>query len=122
MGVYGDFSLKEYKAVDAGLRYQALVNGEADVTVAFGTDGEIAAFDLVVLQDDKGLFPPYQVAPVVRTETLEQNPQIRDLLNSLAPLLTDSAMQTLNYEVSGNSREPADVAREFLTQQGLLKE
>jgi len=120
--VYGDFQLKEYKAVDPGLRYQALNNGEADVTVAFGTDGEIAAFDLVLLQDDKKLFPPYQVAPVVRADTLEKNPKISEVLNSLAPLLTDSVMQTLNYEVSGNGREPADVAKEFLTQQGLIKQ
>jgi len=92
------------------------------VTVAFGTDGEIAAFDLVLLQDDKKLFPPYQVAPVVRADTLEKNPKISEVLNSLAPLLTDSVMQTLNYEVSGNGREPADVAKEFLTQQGLIKQ
>ncbi|MFS8839572.1 glycine betaine ABC transporter substrate-binding protein, partial [Synechococcus sp. R6-5] len=52
---YGNFRLKAYKAVDPGLRYQGLVNGEADVAVAFGTDGEIAAFDLVLLEDDKQL-------------------------------------------------------------------
>jgi osmoprotectant transport system substrate-binding protein len=121
MKVYGDFQLKEYKAIDPGLRYQALKNGEADITVAFGTDGEIAAFDLVVLKDDKGLFPPYQVAPVVRQEALDANPGIREALDRVAPLLTDSVMQQLNYEVSGNQREPADVAREFLIQQGLIK-
>jgi len=120
--VYGDFQLEDYKAVDPGLRYQALDNGEADVTVAFGTDGEIAAFDLVLLQDDKGLFPPYQVAPVVRQEALAANPGIREALNRAAPLLTDTVMQQLNYEVSGKNREPADVAREFLIEQGLIKD
>ncbi len=59
--------------MDPGLRYQALVNGEADVVVAFGTDGEISAFNLVLLQDDKGLFPPYQVAPVIRQDVLDAN-------------------------------------------------
>jgi len=118
---YGDFQLAEYKAVDPGLRYQALVDGEADVAVAFGTDGEIAAFDLVLLEDDKQLFPPYQVAPVVRQEALDANPGIADALNALAPVLTDEVMQQLNYEVSGNQREPADVAREFLTQEGLIE-
>lgn len=117
---YGNFELKEYKAVDAGLRYKALTDGEADVTVAFGTDGEIAAFDLVVLEDDKQLFPPYQVAPVVRQQTLEANPKVAEALNAIAPKLTDATMQKLNYEVSGNKREPADVAKEFLTQAGLL--
>lgn len=119
--VYGDFNFKEYKSVDPGLRYQAINEGQADVTVAFGTDGEIAAFDLVVLRDDKGLWPPYQVAPVIRKEVLDANPKIAEILNGLAPLLTDEAMQQLNFEVSGKQREPADVAREFLQQQGLIK-
>lgn len=117
---YGDFQLKEYKAVDPGLRYQALVEGEADVAVAFGTDGEISAFDLVVLEDDQQLFPPYQVAPVARQEVLDASPAVADALNALAPLLTDETMQRLNYEVSGNQREPAEVAREFLVEEGLL--
>ncbi len=118
--VYGDFQLKQYKAVDPGLRYQALTSGQADVTVAFGTDGEIAAFNLVVLEDDQGLFPPYQVAPVVRQEVLDAHPQIAEALNPLQSRLTNEVMQRLNYEVSGKQREPADVAREFLEGEGLL--
>lgn len=119
---YGNFRLKEYKSVDPGLRYQGLVNGEADVVVAFGTDGEISAFELVLLEDDQNLFPPYQIAPVVRQEALETHPQIAEILNALAPELTDSVMQRLNFEVSGNQREPDDVAREFLLDIGLLSE
>ncbi len=120
--VYGDFELQEYLAVDPGLRYRALVDGEADVAVAFGTDGEISAFDLVLLEDDMGMFPPYQVAPVVRQDVLDANPEVADTLNQLAPLLTNETMQQLNYEVSGNGREPEDVAREFLVQEGLISE
>lgn len=119
--VYGEFMLKEYKAVDPGLRYQALVDGQADVVVAFGTDGEIAAYNLVLLKDDKGMFPPYQVAPVVRKAILDANPKIADVLNGVTATLTDEVMQGLNYEVSGKKREPADVAREFLQQQGLIQ-
>lgn len=118
---YGDFQLQEYKAVDPGLRYQALVEEEADVAVAFGTDGEISAFDLVVLEDDQQLFPPYQIAPVIRQEVLDANPEVADTLNALAPLLTNDTMQQLNYEVSGNQREPADVAQEFLVTAGLIE-
>ncbi len=118
---YGGFELAQYVAVEKGLRYQALTNGQADIAVAFGTDGEIAAFKLVVLEDDKHLFPPYQLAPVVRQATLDSYPQIKEQLNKLAPLLTDAVMQQLNYEVSGKQREPADVAKEFLQQQGLIK-
>lgn len=118
---YGNFQLKAYKGADPGLRYQALKDGQADVGVAFGTDGELNALNLVVLEDDKKLFPPYQVAPVVRQEILDKNPIIRDSLNSLSAKLTNQVMQRLNYEVSGKKREPADVAKEFLTKEGLLK-
>jgi len=118
---YGDFELEEYLSVDPGLRYQALVEGQADVVVAFSTDGEIAAFDLVLLEDDRNLFPPYQVAPVVRQAVLDEKPGLAEALNRLSPLLTNEVMQRLNYEVSGNQREPADVAREFLQEEGLLE-
>lgn len=119
--VYGDFEFADFLTVDPGLRYQALLSGEADVVVAFGTDGELAAYDLQSLVDDKGLYPPYQVAPVIRQEALDANPDVAEILNALAPLLTDATMQRLNNEVSGNGREPADVAREFLVQQGLIE-
>lgn len=117
---YGNFVLKEYKAIDPGLRYQALVEGQADIVVAFGTDGELSAFDLLVLEDDKGLFPPYQVAPVVRADVLEANPEIAEILNEVSKRLSNEVMQRLNYEVSGNQREPAEVAEEFLQQEGLI--
>ncbi len=119
--VYGNFNFKKLIPVDAGLRYQALIKGEADVAEAFRTDGEISAFNLVLLNDDKGLFPPYQVAPVVRQEVLKANAGIRDALNALSSKLTDATMRRLNYEVTDKKREPADVAKEFLTQEGLLK-
>lgn len=120
--VYGDFEFANFLSVDPGLRYQALLNGEADVVVAFGTDGELAAYDLLSLVDDKGLYPPYQVAPVIRQAVLDENPDIADVLNAAAPLLTNETMQRLNNEVSGNGREPVDVAREFLVQEGLIEE
>ena len=94
-----------------------MLKGEADVVTAFGTDGQLSAFNLVLLKDDKGLSPPYQVAPVVRQQALEANPGVRDALNALAPKLTDNTMRRLNYEVDGKKREPADVAKEFLTQE-----
>jgi osmoprotectant transport system substrate-binding protein len=119
---YGEFALKGYKAVDAGLRYKGLVDGEADVAVAFGTDGEISAFNLVVLEDDQALFPPYQIAPIVSQAALDRQPGIAEALNQLSPLLNDGVMRQLNYEVTGNQREPADVAREFLVNAGLIAE
>ena len=118
---YGDFQLKSYKAVDPGLRYKGLVDGEADVAVAFGTDGEISAFDLVILEDDQQLFPPYQVAPVVRQALLDTMPEVREILNELSPLITDEVMQSLNYQVTGEAQEPAVVAEQFLVESGWLE-
>ena len=89
--------------------------------LAFGTDGEVAGMDLVLLEDDKGLWPPYHVAPSVRNETLTANPGIADALNLVAPLLTDQVMSALNWQVAGpDKKEPADVARAFLEDQKLL--
>ncbi len=118
---YGMFKLKSYRAVAAALKYQALREGQADVAVAYGTDGEIAADKLIVLQDDKKLFPVYQIAPVVRQQALDATPGIRQVLNTVAPLLTDDVMRTLNFQVDGMKQEPADVAKTFLTMRGLLK-
>jgi osmoprotectant transport system substrate-binding protein len=120
--VYGNFTLKEYKGFETGLRYPTLISGEADVVVAFSTDGEISEFDLLVLEDDKAIYPPYQVAPLVRQDTLDAPPGIAEVLNTLAPYLTNKTMQRLNYEVSGNKKEPAEVAKTFLVAEGLLEE
>ena len=111
---YGGFKFKDVITVDIGLKYKALVSGNVDVVVAFGTDGQIDAYHLVVLDDDRHFFPPYQVAPVVRQDALKRFPKIASALNPLAPRLTDSAMRHLNWRVDGNKEEPADVARDFL--------
>jgi osmoprotectant transport system substrate-binding protein len=118
---YGNFTLKEYKAGDPGLRYQAIISGQADVALAFSTDGEIAQYNLVVLKDDKNFFPNYALAPVVRQEVLDKNPKIKDTLNKLAPKLTNEAMQKLNAQVTADKKEPAAVAKQFLQDQGLIK-
>ena len=118
---YGAFQLKTYKAVDPGLRYPGLMNGEADVAAAFATDGEISAFNLVSLDDDKHCLPPYQIAPVVRQVVLESNPGLAEALNQVTAHLTNAEMQRLNYEVSGHQRDPADVAQEFLLERDLVE-
>lgn len=119
---YGDFQLKEYKSVEMGLRYRGLIDNQGDVVVASGTDGEISAYNLVLLEDDRNLFPPYQVAPVVRQEVLDQHPEIREALNALSSKLTNETMQRLNYQVSGEQQEPAAVAKAFLVQEGMISE
>ncbi|MBE9078800.1 glycine/betaine ABC transporter [Romeria aff. gracilis LEGE 07310] len=118
--VYGGFNFDDVVVLDAGLLYAGLEENEIDVTTGYGTDGQIDAFDLVVLEDDKGFWPPYPVVPVVRQEVLDEHPEIADVLNPIAALLDSETMQQLNWEVAGNSREPDEVAREFLETNGLL--
>jgi osmoprotectant transport system substrate-binding protein len=117
---YGGFvgSFKEFKPLGTGaLRYDALQAGEVDVIVAFGTDGRIAADQLVVLEDDKSFYPIYNIAPVVRMDVLEANPGLADALNAVAPLLTDDVMAGLNFQVDGpDKQEPDAVIRTFLEQ------
>lgn len=119
---YGGFEFKDVRQLGTGsLRYQALLNGQIDVVVAFSTDGQIQGQNLVLLQDDKHFYPEYNVAPVVRMDTLQKNPKVADALNRLSPLLTTSVMSSLNWQVDGpEKKEPAAVAREFLKQQGLV--
>ena len=117
---YGGFAFASVVPVDIGLKYKALVDGDVDVVVAFGTDGQIDADHLVVLDDDRHFFPPYAVAPVVRRSALAAHPDIAGTLNEVAPLLTDATMRQLNGRVDGQKLEPADVARTFLSQAKLV--
>lgn len=118
--VYGEFDAS-VNGVAPGIKYQALMDGDANVVLAFSTDAEIAFNDLVVLTDDLALWPPYNVSPVVRQSAIDANPAIPDALNVLAPLITDEVMIGLNGQVVGDDGlEPEFVAREFLIEQGLI--
>ncbi len=117
---YGGFKFKAVKVLDNGLKYAALQHGDVDVVVAFSTEGQLKADSLIVLEDNKHLFPVYQAAPVVRHAALTAKPTLADPLNKLAPLLDTDLMQNLNLQVEGQQkRDPADVARDFLKQHGL---
>lgn len=118
---YGfEFGRSNIKRMDTGLVYQALKDGQVDVGLVFATDGRIPAFDFVVLEDDKGYFPAYALAPVVRTEVLEANPEIGTLLNQVSALLDDDVMAGLNARVDVDRISIENVAKEFLTENGLL--
>lgn len=117
----GGFEEIEVLPVAPGLKYQALLDGQAQVVLAFGTDGQISGYDLVVLEDDMGLWPPYNIAPVVQQSTLETYPEIEELFNSVTTLLTDEVLSSLNWRVDGDEKaEPAEVAQAFLEENGLL--
>lgn len=117
---YGGFEFKDVFALEIGLRYSGLAEGEIDVGTGFGTDGQIIALDLLALDDDKNFWPPYPAAPVIRQEILDAHPEVADALNQISTLLDADTMQSLNWEVDGNDREPDEVAREFLEQNGLI--
>lgn len=117
------FGGENYVQLDTGsLRYEALTRGDIDVVVAFGTDGQISGLDLVALEDDKSGYPIYQIAPVVRQDTLAANPGIAEVLNALSPALTNEVMSDLNWRVDGpDKQEIPAVASEFLKGQGLIQ-
>lgn len=117
---YGGLEFASTKAFAIGLGYQAIANGDADGGVCFRTDGQIANQDLVVLDDDKSYWPPYYVAPIVRGEVLDANPEIEELLAPLVGLLDEETMRDLNWKVDGDKQNPAKVAQEFLREQGLI--
>lgn len=110
---YG-FAFGKASDLDPGLMYRAIAQKEVDVISAFSTDGRIVAYELIPLVDDKGFFPPYYAAPVVRSSLLRDHPEVREGLDMLGGTLDDATMQRLNYEVDEKKRSPADVAGEFL--------
>ncbi|QAA31866.1 glycine betaine ABC transporter substrate-binding protein [Clostridium manihotivorum] len=115
-----NMNFKSVKPVDGGLRYTALNSGNSDVIDAFSTDGLIKAFDLKVLKDDKEFFPPYYAAPLIRQDTLDKHPELKQVLDTLAGNLNDETMRNLNYKVDKLNESPADVAKQFLSDQGLI--
>jgi len=100
--------------LDPGLMYQALADGEVDLICAFATDGRIDEYNLRVLDDNRQFFPPYDAAPVVRSDVLRENPEVRDALVALARALADDDMRRLNFAVDVLKREPREVARQWL--------
>ena len=100
----------------------ALLDGSADVGELFGTDGQIAEYDLVVLEDNLSFFPVYEVAPLVRSDALASIPGLREALQSLAGKITAADMQAMNKAVDLDAQSAATVAAGFLAAKGLLPE
>lgn len=116
--VYGA-QFREFKQFAAlRLRYDALVQKQIDIANGFSTDWQIAAEKFVALDDDKGLFPPYFLAPVVRPD-IAKNEKVVATLEKVNALLDNSAMQELNRQVEVDKKEPRTVAANFLAAKGL---
>lgn len=114
---YG-FEFPNVTEIDDALVYNEVAQGNCLFGSIFATDGRIGALDLVVLEDDQGFFPPFQAAVVVREDAYD--PAMDDLFNPIATALDDDTMVELNSRVSVDEEDPADVAQEWLEQEGLL--
>ena len=117
---YGMAFKGDPKKMQIALKYQAIGNGDMDVTNAFATDGQILQYNLKILEYDKNFFPPYYLAPIVRNETLEKYPELEEVLNMLAGLVDDATMTELNYRVDVEGESIEAVATDFLTEAGLV--
>ena len=118
--LYGLTFKGEPQKMNISLKYQAIGNGDMDVTDVFATDAQILRYNLKILEDDKNFFPPYYAAPIVRNETLAAHPELEEILNSLAGLINDDVMTQLNYQIDVENKDAAVVAKEFLESNGLI--
>jgi glycine betaine/choline ABC-type transport system substrate-binding protein len=101
-------------AMDLGLTYRALAEGKVDVIAGNSTDGQIQALDLVVLDDDRHYFPPYEAAPVIREGAVKRHPEIVTALAQLAGQISDGEMRRLNALADVEHRDIATIARDWL--------
>lgn len=105
---------------DVGAVYSATDNGVCTLGEVFATDGRIDALGLTVLTDDRKFFPAYNVAPVFYSKTLAAHPELEGIFAQMSPLLTDTTMRGLNLKVDVDGQEPADVAFDWMKEQGFL--
>jgi osmoprotectant transport system substrate-binding protein len=117
--LYGLHFAETPRVMDLGLLYPALVGKQVDIVAGNSTDGLIEKFGLVVLEDDRHYFPPYDAVPIVRKDALKRFPQLRAALAELAGKITAGDMRRMNYAVDGEHRDVAEVVREFRAQKGL---
>ncbi|MFD1472399.1 osmoprotectant ABC transporter substrate-binding protein [Companilactobacillus mishanensis] len=117
---YG-FKFKRVYPMQIGLVYSAVAAGKMQAVLGYSTDGRIKSYNLKVLPDDKHFFPPYDTSMVVNNSLLKEHPDLKPLLHRLDGNISLSQMQTMNYEVDNNLREPADVAHDFLQKHNYFR-
>ena len=110
-------------ALAAGPIYQAIDKADpCTFGEVFATDGRIVKFDLQVLEDDQQFFAAYNPAVNVRSDVLEENPQIADVLAPVSEALTDEALQALNAELDVEGGDEATIANDWLLAEGFISE
>jgi osmoprotectant transport system substrate-binding protein len=110
---YGLHFAQQPRVMDLGLIYRALQDHKVDIVAGNSTDGVIDSLHLVILEDDRHYFPPYDAVPIVRRATLEKFPQLRGALAELGGKISGPDMRHLNYLVDGEQRDVAAVVREY---------
>lgn len=110
---YGKFNFKSKAVFDNALKYDVLASGKADLAVAYTTEGNLVDKKFLVLVDDKKIWPPYNIAPIVRQEVLSSNPKLAALINKVTATLNNDTVIKLNAEVDVNKREYTEVAKEY---------
>ena len=100
--------------MDLGLLYRAMQAKQVDVVAGSNTDGMIAALGLVVLEDDKHYFSPYDAVPIVRPQALQEFSGMQAALEQLNGRITTEDMRRMNYAVDGEKKDAADVTKDFL--------
>jgi glycine betaine/choline ABC-type transport system substrate-binding protein len=108
------------KVVDVNFYYEGLKQKQADVALVFSTDGRLRQYNLLVLTDDKNFFPPYETGFVLRQEIAAKYPKVKEALVLLSGKINDQAMTELNFQVEVEKKDPADVARKFLKDKGMI--
>jgi osmoprotectant transport system substrate-binding protein len=112
--VYGKLDWKSSKVYDNSLKYEVLRNNEADVAPAYTTEGQLVNIDeFTLLEDDKQVWPPYNLAPVVRNNIIYANPKVTEIINKISAALDTSIVTALNAKVDVDKEEYEDVAKEF---------
>ena len=120
VSTYGLRFAEPPRVMDLGLIYRALQAKQVDIVAGSNTDGLIAALGLVVLEDDRHYFPPYEAVPIVRPDVLHRYPQVRSALNQLSGKISVEDMRSLNYAVDGEKKDATQVVSGFLAQRKLL--
>ena len=110
---YGPFKWKSEKTYDTSLLATVMLNGQADVAPLYTTAGDLANPKLIALRDDKQVWPPYNVAPVVRSAVLKAHPEIATILNAVDKTLTTEKLTALNAKVDVDKQEADKVASDY---------
>lgn len=110
---YG-LSFAEERAMDPALMYEAVANGQVDLIGAYTTDGRIAAYNLRVLEDDRGAIPPYDAVILANGAFAREHPALVAALEALEGTIDAAAMRALNRRVDEDGEAPEDVARSAL--------